>query len=114
MADIISLAQKRPGVKYTVEITQYHDGTMEALVRDVNDDEQSRNSVCDALVRLAEVYLNRRVSHAADDMLAILLAHIDMASDATDETPTVFNIKPGEVKSWADAVGKYEDARFSV
>lgn len=114
MADIIDLARHQTPVRYTVEITQHFDGTVEAFVRDVSDDERSQDAVTDALRRVVEVRLYRRVGHAADDMLSIMLANIDHAMSCTDENPAIFKVGPQELASWADAVAKYEDARFPI
>lgn len=114
MADIINLASHQTPVRYTVEITQHYDGTVEAYVRDVSDDERSQNAVTDALLRVVEARLGRRVGHAGDGMLAIMLANIDMAMSCTEEEPAIFKIYPDEVASWADAVAEYEEVRFPI
>lgn len=114
MADIIDLARHQTPVRYTVEITQHFDGTVEAFVRDVSDDERSQDAVTDALRRVVEARLDRRVGHAADDMLAIMLANIDHAMSCTEDEHAVFKVGPQELATWADAVAKYEDARFPI
>lgn len=114
MADIINLAGHQTPVRYTVEITQHYDGTVEAFVRDVSDDERSQNAVTDALSRVVEARLMRRVGHAGDAMLAIMLANIDHAMDCTEDKPATFNVGPQELATWADAVAEYEEARFPI
>lgn len=110
--NIVDLAMRRTPVTYTVTITQHFDGTVECFVQDVSDDERSQNAVTDALLRVAELRLNRRVGHAADDMLAIMLANIDHAMGCTEAMPAVFKVNPYELGTWADAVAQYEAARF--
>lgn len=51
---------------------------------------------------------------AGDDMLAMMLALIDSAMGCSDEAPTIVKITPRELASWADAVQKYEEARFPM
>ena len=109
---VINLNEKRQPVKFTIHITANYDGTFETLVEDVSDSPESRNAVCDILVRLAETYLNRKVEAAADDMLAIMLANIDHAMNLTEENPAVFNVTAQELSTWAEAVAKYESQRF--
>lgn len=114
MSDVITLSDRRQAVTYTVTITQHWDGTIESFVHDVSDDERSRASVGDALARVAETYLNRRLSAAGDDMLAIMLANIDHAMSCSEESPAIFKITPSELAAWADAVAKYETVRFPL
>lgn len=112
--NIIELSKRQAPVTYTVTITQHYDGTIEAFIHDVADDDRSRAAVTSALRRVVEARLQQQVGHAADDMLAIMLANIDHAMGCSDDAPAVFNVGPGELSTWADAVMKYETARFPV
>ena len=111
---ILELANRRSPTTYTVTITHHWDGTIESYVHDVADDQRSRDAVAYALRRVAETYLNKQVGASGDDMLAIMLANIDHAMSCTDETPAVFRVGPAELAAWADAVQKYEEARFPM
>jgi hypothetical protein len=114
MTDVINLSGRRQPVTYTVTITHHWDGTIETFVHDVSDDERSRASVGDVLVRVAETYLNKRLHGAGDDMLAIMLANIDHSMSCTEETPAILRVTPSELAAWADAVAKYEAVRFPI
>lgn len=111
---VIDLNANRKPVKFTVDVTANWDGSFEAFVNDVSDDERSRAAVSDILCRLSEQYLKTKVGHVADDMLAVMLANIDHAMSATDTKPAVFNVSPAELGVWVDAVQKYETARFQL
>ena len=112
--NIIELSKCQAPVTYTVTITQHYDGVVEATVHDVADDDRSRAAVTDALRRVVEARLQRQVGHAADDMLAIMLANIDHAMGCSKDTPAVFRVGPDELTTWADSVVKYETARFPM
>lgn len=112
--NILELSNRRNPTTYTVTITHHWDGTIESYAHDVADDQRSRDAVGHALSRVAETYLNKQVGSAGDDMLAIMLANIDHAMSCTDETPAVFTVGPVELAAWADAVQKYEEARFPM
>jgi hypothetical protein len=114
MSDVITLSDRRQAVTYTVTITHHWDGTVECFVHDVSDDERSRASVGDALARVAETYLNRRLAAAGDDMHAIMLANIDHAMSCSEDSPAVFMVTPSELAAWADAVADYEAVRFPI
>jgi hypothetical protein len=114
MSDVINLSERQKPVKYTLEITQHYDGTVEAFVRDVSDDARSMNAVISALLRVVEARLNRRVGHAGDAMLAVMLANIDHAMDCTEDNPAVFKVGPKELSTWVDAAMEYEQARFPL
>ena len=109
---IIDLAHYQKPVRYTIDVTQHFDGTVEAFIHDVSDDPRSQNSVTNALQRIVEARLNTRVGAAGDNMLAIMLANIDHAMNCTDALPAIFRVMPQELSSWAEAVQKYETARF--
>jgi hypothetical protein len=112
--NILELSNRRNPTTYTVTITHHWDGAIESYVHDVADDQRSRDAVAYALRRVAETYLNKQVGASGDDMLAIMLANIDHAMSCTDEAPAVFKVGPGELAAWADAVQKYEEARFPM
>ncbi len=109
---LIDLARHQKPVRYTIDVTQHFDGTIEAFIHDVSDDPRSQDSVTDALRRIVEARLNARVGAAGDAMLAVMLANIDHAINCTDASPAVFRVTPQELASWAEAVQEYEIARF--
>ena len=113
-AEIKNLSDRRKPVTYTVTITHQWDDTVEVFVQDVSNDDRSRAAVGDALVRAAEAYLARRVGASGDDVLAVMLANIDHAMNCSDEQPAIFTVKPQELATWAEAVQKYEEARFPL
>lgn len=55
-ANVVSLADHRPPVTYTVTITHHWDDTLEVFVADVADDPRSRASVKDALQRAVAMF----------------------------------------------------------
>lgn len=114
MSEVVDLAHKRPPVTYMVTITQHWDGRVEAFVHNVADDDRSRASVTDALRRVVEARLGKQVGHAADGMLAQMLALIDSAMGTTVEKPAQINVVPDELAAWASAVEEYERARFPL
>lgn len=109
---VIDLARHQKPVRYTIDVTQHFDGTVEAFIHDVSDDPRSLDSVTEALRRVVEARLNARVGAAGDAMLAIMLANIDHAMNCTDASPALFRVTPQELSAWAEAVQEYETARF--
>jgi len=55
MSDVISLADRRPPVCYTVRIVHRWDDSLEVLVEDIASDERSRASAADAMRRAADL-----------------------------------------------------------
>lgn len=60
MNNVTKLSDRRPPVCYTIDLVHHWDDRLEIFVRDVNDDERSRESIADALVRAASMLRDPR------------------------------------------------------
>lgn len=58
MGDLVSLADRRPDVFYTVDITQGWDGHLEVFVHDLSSDSEARKSAASAMRRAADLIEN--------------------------------------------------------
>jgi len=67
MSEIVSLADRRAPVCYTVRITHHWDDRLEVFVEDVADDERSRASVADSLFRAARIFGAKRTEESAEE-----------------------------------------------
>lgn len=54
---VVHLGERRRPVHYTISITHHWNGTVEAWVHDVSDDQRSRKAVADCLERIAALWV---------------------------------------------------------
>lgn len=72
MSEVIDLSDRRPPVTYTVTITHHWDDRLEVFVADVSDDERSRDSVGDALLRAAGMFFDVRKRQESAEVARLL------------------------------------------
>lgn len=106
MTEIVNLSERRAPSCYTVDITHHWDGRVEVFVRDVADDQRSRDAVGHA-IGLAAVAYGAAPVPQADAINRLLLKRIDVLMEAEAGTP-----ESAELDELATAVQAYESVRY--
>jgi len=73
---VVPLVKKQKPVSYTIDVTHHFDGTVEVFVRDVSDDNRSREAVMETIISWATKHMKAHHIHRA------MLDRIDALMDA--------------------------------
>lgn len=95
--NVVPLAKKQKPVSYTIDVTHHFDGTVEVFVRDVSDDDRSREAVMETIISWATKHMKAHHIHRA------MLDRIDalMGAEKCEELQ--------ELSDLATACQAYED-----
>ncbi len=63
--NVVPLAKKQKPVSYTIDVTHHFDGTVEVFVRDVSDDDRSREAVMETIISWATKHMKAHHIHRA-------------------------------------------------
>jgi hypothetical protein len=74
--NVVPLVKKQKPVSYTIDVTHHFDGTVEVFVRDVSDDNRSREAVMETIISWATKHMKAHHIHRA------MLDRIDALMDA--------------------------------
>jgi len=98
--NIVPLARKQKPISYTIEVTHHFDGTVEVFVRDVSDDDRSREAVMETIISWATKHMKAHHIHRA------MLDRIDALMDAKEGEDLE------ELSNLATACQAYEEEVF--
>lgn len=96
---VVSLASRQKPVHYTIAVTHHYDGEIEVFFQDIADDDRSRASAMETLIRAAMKHMT------ADHIHFAMLDRIDalMAAESDPETT--------ELRRLATACEAYEKSK---
>ena len=74
--NVVLLVNRQKPVSYTIDVTHHFDGMVEVFVRDVSDDERSREAVMETIISWAAKHMKAHHIHRA------MLGRINALMDA--------------------------------
>jgi hypothetical protein len=100
--NVVLLANRQKPVSYTIDVTHHFDGTVEVFVRDVSDDDRSREAVMETIISWATKHMKAHHIHRA------MLDRIDalMGAEKSEELEELSNL--------ASACQAYEQEVFNT